>query len=175
MFYKICKFENHIRKNDVIMMSLPKTIEKFGPPRNQTNYISFERYWLIRAIRECTFYWIWATVSKVMGIFVKFWCFFYDDRSPNMVMSRDPRCKFWNFFLFCPNSKLNIWKRQKISSGKALYFRSYQPKTSRGGGKHPLPVLLGLTLFAKVWWKKMSNCSYGKITSFAVFDSELFS
>ena len=44
MFYKICKFENHIRKNDVIMMSLPKTMEKFGPPRNQTNYTSFERY-----------------------------------------------------------------------------------------------------------------------------------
>ena len=48
--------------------------------------------------------------------------------------------------LFFPNSAFNIGKSCKISSRKALYFRSYQPKTSRGGGsgKHP-PVLLGLS------------------------------
>ena len=33
-------------------------------------------------------------------------------------------------FLFCPNSTFNIRKSHKISSGKSLYFRSYQPKTS---------------------------------------------
>ena len=27
-FHKICKFENHVTRNDVIMTSLPKTIEK---------------------------------------------------------------------------------------------------------------------------------------------------
>ena len=27
-FHKICKFENHVSRNDVIMTSLPKTIEK---------------------------------------------------------------------------------------------------------------------------------------------------
>ena len=44
----------------------------------------------------------------------------------------------FEIFLFCPNSTFNIRKSHKISSGKALYFRSYQPKTSRGGGgKHP--------------------------------------
>ena len=36
--------------------------------------------------------------------------------------------------LFCPSSTFNIKKRHKISSGRALYFRSYQPKTSPGGG-----------------------------------------
>ena len=41
--------------------------------------------------------------------------------------------------LFFPNSAFNIRKSYKISSRKALYFRSYQPKTSRRGGKHPLP------------------------------------
>ena len=46
-------------------------------------------------------------------------------------------------FLFCPNSTFNIRKSYKMSSGKALYFRSYQPKTSLGGGEHP-PVPLGL-------------------------------
>ena len=36
--------------------------------------------------------------------------------------------------LFCPNSTFNMRKSHKLSGGKALYFRSYQPKTSRGGG-----------------------------------------
>ena len=42
-------------------------------------------------------------------------------------------------FLFCPNSTFNIRKSKKISIGKALYFRSYQPKPSRGGGNTPFP------------------------------------
>ena len=48
--------------------------------------------------------------------------------------------------LFCPNSTFNIRKNHKISSGKALYFRSYQPKNLKGNGKHspPPPVHLGL-------------------------------
>ena len=44
IFYKLCKFESSTITDDVIMASLPKTMAKFGPPRNQTNYISFERY-----------------------------------------------------------------------------------------------------------------------------------
>ena len=27
-FHKICQFENHVTRNDVIMMALPKTMEK---------------------------------------------------------------------------------------------------------------------------------------------------
>ena len=46
---------------------------------------------------------------------------FYNARSPNMVMSSDPRCKVRNF-LFCPNSVVNITKRHNISGGKAHYF-----------------------------------------------------
>ena len=38
-------------------------------------------------------------MSKVMDIFVKFWLL-YDARSPNMVMSPDPRSKFQNFLFF---------------------------------------------------------------------------
>ena len=74
--------------------------------------------------------------------------FFYDTCSPNMAMSRDPRNKFEKN-LFFPNSAFNIRRSYKISSKKALYFRSYQPKTSRGGGVEntsPLEVLLGLIL-----------------------------
>ena len=44
MFYKICKFESSTITNDLIMSSLPKAMAKSGPPRNQTNYISFEKY-----------------------------------------------------------------------------------------------------------------------------------
>ena len=55
---------------------------------------------------------------------------FYDTRSINMAMSRDPRSKFRKKIFF-PNSAFNIGKSCKISSRKALYFRSYQPKTSR--------------------------------------------
>ena len=47
-------------------------------------------------------------------------------------------------FLRFPNSALNIRTSYKISSRKALYFRSYQPKTSQGWKTPPPPVLLGL-------------------------------
>ena len=72
-------------------------------------------------------------MSKVVGIVVKFWHFF--------MM---PALQIWSYhmtqeanletFLFCPDFTFNIRKSRKISSGKALYFRSYQPKPSRGGG-----------------------------------------
>ena len=42
-------------------------------------------------------------MSKVMGIYVNFWHFFYDACSPNMAMSHDPRSKFLKI-LFFPNS-----------------------------------------------------------------------
>ena len=46
---------------------------------------------------------------------------------------------------FCPNSTFNIMKRHKISSGKAVYFTSYQQKTSWEKHLPPPPVSLGLT------------------------------
>ena len=80
-------------------------------------------------------------MSKVVGIFVKFWLF--------LAM---PAQQIWSYhvtqeanfeiFSFCPNSTFNIRKSHKISGGKALYFRSYQPKTSRGGWKTPRPPLV---------------------------------
>ena len=78
-------------------------------------------------------------MSNVMGIFVKFCLFFYDARLPNMAMSRDHDTNFENF-LFCPNSTFNIRKGHKISSGKTLYFRSYQQKPHGGGKRRPVPL-----------------------------------
>ena len=43
-------------------------------------------------------------------------------------------------FLFCLNSTFNTRKSHKISSGKALYFRSDQPKTSQGAGHPQVPL-----------------------------------
>ena len=71
-------------------------------------------------------------MSNVVGIFLKFWPFF-DARSQNMVSHVTQDANFKNFLL-CPDSTFNIRKSHKISSGKALYFRSYQPGTSPGGG-----------------------------------------
>ena len=42
-------------------------------------------------------------------------------------------------FLFFPNSAFNIRKSYEISSRKAIFFRSYQPKTSRGEGVETPP------------------------------------
>ena len=49
--------------------------------------------------------------------------------------------------LFFPYPIFNIRKGHKISTGKALYFRSYQQKTSPGGGGWKTPVLLGLNVY----------------------------
>ena len=96
----------------------------------------------MRAIQKCIFYWIWVTMSKVMGIYVKFW-----------------------HFLQCPLSKYGhvTWPKKQISKknlfflilhlilGKAAKFVVEKLSTSEvisqkphGGGKHPPPVLLGL-------------------------------
>ena len=42
-FHKICKFENHVTRNYIMMTSLPETMEKCRPPPNQTSYTSLER------------------------------------------------------------------------------------------------------------------------------------
>ena len=44
IFYKIYKFESLTITNGLIITLLLKTMANFGPPRNQINYISFERY-----------------------------------------------------------------------------------------------------------------------------------
>ena len=79
-------------------MSLPKTMENIGKMRTcaEPNKIYIVRIVLLRAIQKYNFYWTWATVSKVIGIYVKF----YHDQSLNMVMSRDPGYKFRKFLFF---------------------------------------------------------------------------
>ena len=73
-----------------------------------------------------------------MGIYVKLWHFL---RCPLPKYGHVTRTK--KQILFFPNSAFNIRKSYKISSRKAIYVTSYQPKTSRGV-ETPLAVLLGL-------------------------------
>ena len=62
----------------------------------EPNKIYIVRKDLIKVIQKCNFYWIWATVSKVMAIYVKF----YHDHSPNMVLSCDPKQQISKIFIF---------------------------------------------------------------------------
>ena len=53
--------------------------------------------------------------------------------------------------LFFPSSAFNIRKSYKISREKTLYFRSYQPKASRGVENTPLPVLSHGLMESAIW------------------------
>ena len=88
IFYKICQLKNSTMTNDVIT----KKMAKFGFPRKPKKLYIIRKVFM-KAIQKCTLYWIWIIVSKVMGIVVQFWLS-YDARSPNMVMSRTPKCRF---------------------------------------------------------------------------------
>ena len=46
-FHKICKFEHHVTRNDVIMMSLPKQWKQWENVdlRGTKKYISFKKFW----------------------------------------------------------------------------------------------------------------------------------
>ena len=69
IFHKICKFENHVIWNDIIMMSLLKTMEKQWEMQTSAEPNEIYIVWkvLMRAIQKCNFYWIWATLSKCYG------------------------------------------------------------------------------------------------------------
>ena len=81
-----------------------------------------------------------------MGIYVNFLAFFYDDCSPNMAMSRDPRSKFRRN-LFFPNSAFNIRKSCKFLVEKLSTSEVISQKPYGGWKTPPPPVLLGL----KAW------------------------
>ena len=140
MFYKICQFESPTMTNDVIMMSLPKTLAKFAPPRNQTRYISFERYW--RAIQNV--------------LFIEF---------EPLCQTLRAFCQMLALFMI-PLTKYGhvMWPKMQISKlfyfvvilhlilGKATKFQVEKLPTSEvinkgAGGKHPSQLSLGLILF----------------------------
>ena len=86
-------------------------------------------------------------MSKVMGIFCQILVFLTMSAHQIWSWHMPQEANFENFHFFLILHL--ILGSHKYSSGKALYFKSYQPKTSRGGGgggrarEHP-PLLLGL-------------------------------
>ena len=63
-------------------------------------------------------------------------------------------------FLFCSNSTFNIRKGHKISCGKALYVKSYQPKTSRGVVENTLTIQINFYNHMKLKLQKIPYYRY---------------
>ena len=94
-FYKISKFESHVTRNDIIIMSLPKTTETMGNADLGGTKQNIHRS---KGFDE--------SYSKMyfllnLSHFVKSYghlCQIYQNHSPNMVMSRG--FKFRKFLFF---------------------------------------------------------------------------
>ena len=119
-FHKIGKFENHVTRNDVIMMSLTKTMEKQwekrGPLRNQTNYI-YQSKGIDESCPKMYFLLNLSHYVKSCGHFCQILAFFTMPTDQIWSYHVTQEANFKNF-LFCPNSTFNIRKSHKISSRK---------------------------------------------------------
>ena len=96
-FYTICKFENHVTRNDVIMMSLSKTMKDNGKEwtSSEPNKVYIVRKVLMRAIQNVISIELSHCVKRCGHL-----CQIYQNHSPNMVMSRDPGFTFRKFLFF---------------------------------------------------------------------------
>ena len=134
---QMCKFENHVTRNDVIMMSLPNNEKQWKNAdlggTKQYIYIYIVGKVLMRAIENCNFieFEPLATVSKVMGIYVKFAMTTHQIWSCHVTMAPNSE----NFY-FSPNSILNFRKTYHIW-GKLAKEQKVTGKKQIGGGKHP--------------------------------------
>ena len=114
------------------MTPLPKTMAKYRPSA-KPNKLYFLQNILLLNVGHCVkSYWHFC---QILAHFTM--------PSQQIWLCQVTQIGILEKFLSCPNSTFNIRKKHKISSGKALYFRSYQPKTSWGGGggggrEHPL-------------------------------------
>ena len=91
-FYKICKFQSHVTRNKVIMMSLTKTMENKWKMRTsaEPNKIYIGGKVLMRAIQKCN---LLLNLSHCVKSY-RHLCQIYQNHSPSMVTSRDPGFKF---------------------------------------------------------------------------------
>ena len=113
----------------------------------------------MRVVKKCNFI-EFEPLCHMLWPFLSNFCLFYDVHSPNMSCQVIQEANVENI-LFCPNSIFqNIEKNHKISSEKALYFRSYQPPPTPP--PPPPPVLLGLTLSGP-GFEKLAQTGGGRI------------
>ena len=96
----------------------------------------------------------------------------------NFGFFRMPAHQIWSYhvtqeehfekFSFCANSTFNIRKITKISSGKALCFISYQPKTSWGmENTHSLPSAFRVKLIREYSFQMKLIILWQKIDFFS--------
>ena len=102
MFHKISKFKNHVTRNNVIMTSLPKTMENNGEMRisAKQKQIIYHSKGIAESYPKMYFLLNLSCYVKRYGYFCQILALFYDAPSPNMVMSRDPRSNFEIFVFF---------------------------------------------------------------------------
>ena len=136
MFYKICKFESSTLTNDVIMTSLPKQWE--NSELCETKQIIYSKG-IDDSFPKMYFLLNLSHYVKSYGHFCQILAYFTMSTYQIWSFHVTQEVNFENT-IFCDNSTFNIKKSHKISSGKALYFRSYQPKTSRGMENIPPPL-----------------------------------
>ena len=125
MLYKMCEFESSIITNDVITKQwqnsdLRETKQSMHHSSIDESYPKI--YFLLNS----------NTYVKSYGHFCQMLAFFTMPAHKIWSCHVTQKAHFEKF-LFCPNSTFNIGKNHKVSSGKALYFRRYQAKTSWGG------------------------------------------
>ena len=125
-------------RNDVIMMSLPKTMENNGNNGKtrtlaEPNKLYIVQKFFMRAIQKCRFYWIWTTVSNVMGIYVKFTMTTHQIWSCHVTLASNSE----NFY-FSPNSILNFRKSHQVW-GKLTQEQKVTGKKQNSGWKTPPP------------------------------------
>ena len=105
--HKIYKFENHVTRNDVTMTSLPKTME--NADLREIKQSTYHSKCIDESYPKNVLFIEFESLCQKLWTFLSNFGIFYDARSPNMAMSRDPRSKFQKEFFF-PNSAFNIGK-----------------------------------------------------------------
>ena len=111
---------------------------KCGPQQNLAKYISSKGF--MRAIQKCNFYWIWATVSKVMTIYVKFTMTTHQIWSCHVTVPPNSE----NFY-FSPNSILDFRKSNQIWGEISSRTKKLQARNNwRVENTPSSPVLIGL-------------------------------
>ena len=128
-FHKIRKFENHVTRNNVIMTSLPKTME--NADLRETKQIIYHSKAIDESYPKMYFLLNLSHYVKSYGHLCQFLAFFTMPALQIWPCHVTQEVNFQKIIPF-PNSAFNIRKSFKISSRKSFYFRSCQPKTSRG-------------------------------------------
>ena len=121
-FYKICKSESHVTRNDVIMMPLPKTVEDNGKMRTseEPNKIYIVGKVFMRATIFIEFE---PLCQKLWAFYVKFTKTTHQIWSCHLTLASNSE----NFY-FSPNSVLNFRKIYQILGKLAQEPKRYRQK-----------------------------------------------